>query len=51
MEPNQRGSLFGGGKAKWNLGFRESAAADMKKAAELGQGQAKRWLDQHRQYK
>jgi len=51
MEPNQRGSLFGRGKAKWKLGFKQSAAEDMKKAAALGQGQAKRWLNQHPKFK
>jgi tetratricopeptide (TPR) repeat protein len=47
LEPNRRGSLFFRGKANWKLGRKKAAADDMKKAAELGQGQAKRWLQKH----
>jgi tetratricopeptide (TPR) repeat protein len=47
-EPNRRGSLFGRGIAYWKLGRKEAAVTDMRKAAGLGQGQAKKWLKKHR---
>jgi tetratricopeptide (TPR) repeat protein len=51
LEPGRRGTLFSRGMAYWRLKRRSAAAADMQKAAALGQGQAKKWLDKHDQYK
>ena len=48
MEPNYRGALFGRGRAYWAIGRKDDAVADMRKAAELGQGKAKKWLKKHR---
>lgn len=47
-EPDRRGALHGRAKAYWKLGRKQAAIADMRKAAALGQGQARKWLKRHR---
>lgn len=48
LEPERRGALFGRGKARYNMGDRNAGVEDIRKAAELGQGKAKKWLKKHR---
>ena len=47
VEQNMRGALWFRGMAYWKSGKRGKGRLDIEKAAELGNGRAKKWLEAH----
>lgn len=51
MEPNMRGALWGRGQAYIQIGNKRKGRKDILRAAELGNGRAKKWLHKHNRKK
>jgi len=45
IEPNMRGALWGRGKAYREIGNKQKGKEDIKRAADLGNSRAKKWMD------
>jgi tetratricopeptide (TPR) repeat protein len=48
IEPNMRGALWGRGIASMKTGKKQKGKKDIKKAADLGNPRAKKWLDRRK---